>query len=315
MPAITNLSSTSLLTAQLAQLFTPNTITSNSSTTVIANNGVMSFGFVGTGLVSTQVGGFLAGFSAGIIDSLTIRSVADGSVLARMTGLAIDVAVANTIFASPDAFEDYLATLVWTISGTAGADVYNLSNLAGFHATGRNIITLNQGNDTARGGTGVDDINGGADNDTIIDSIGNDIARGGIGNDLLSQGVGATGNDRLFGDAGNDTINGGLGNDQIFGGANDDLIDGGAGSDRISAGAGRDTQTGGGGADIFIFATGQGVDLITDFNLALDTINVTGSVIITEVDGDAVLRIGSTRVTLDGITAASLVMGDHIVLL
>ena len=316
MPELSGVSSTDQLTLQIEQLFGPNSISVETSTRVVAGNTSTSYVFTGTGLVATKFMGLLAGFSAGILDTLTIRSSVDDSVLARMSGLNIDVVTANAIFDDSGALADYLSNLVWTMTGTAGNDTYNLSDLAGFHTTGRNVINLLGGDDVVTGGFGVDVIDAGTGNDILNDSKGNDIARGGLGNDMLGLGAGANGNDKLYGDIGNDTAMGGLGRDKLFGGAGDDSLLGGLGDDQLTGGLGRDTMDGGAGSDIFIFKPVDGVDLIQNFELAFDTLRISAaSVTIGEIDGDAVVRYGSGRVVLDGIAKADLVIGDHIILI
>jgi Ca2+-binding RTX toxin-like protein len=56
------------------------------------------------------------------------------------------------------------------------------------------------------------------------------------------------------------------GDDDLRGGGGDDIIDGNGGDDRIVGGSGDDTLTGGDGDDRFIFRSGHGNDVITDFN-------------------------------------------------
>lgn len=86
-------------------------------------------------------------------------------------------------------------------------------------------------------------------------STGADAFKGfGNGDDTVN---GGGGNDKLLGGAGDDQLSGGRGNDQLNGGSGDDTIDGGAGNDRMSGAA---------GADQFNFASGFGVDRITDFS-------------------------------------------------
>ncbi len=60
-----------------------------------------------------------------------------------------------------------------------------------------------------------------------------------------------------------------------FGNDLDNIITGGSGSQTIDGGAGNDVLTGGGGADTFIFSSGNGSDLITDFG-SDDTIRLNG---------------------------------------
>jgi beta-glucanase (GH16 family) len=60
-----------------------------------------------------------------------------------------------------------------------------------------------------------------------------------------------------------------------FGNAQDNIISGAAGSQIIDGGAGNDVLIGGGGADTFLFARGNGSDLITDFGKD-DTVRLNG---------------------------------------
>ncbi|MDE1157447.1 MAG: family 16 glycosylhydrolase [Neorhizobium sp.] len=60
-----------------------------------------------------------------------------------------------------------------------------------------------------------------------------------------------------------------------FGNGLDNIITGGSGSQTIDGGAGNDVLTGGGGADTFVFSSGNGSDLITDFG-SDDTIRLNG---------------------------------------
>ena len=70
---------------------------------------------------------------------------------------------------------------------------------------------------------------------------------------------GNDGNDTLDGSAADTSIvaSGGNGNDTLLGGPVDDVLNGGPGNDMM---------TGGPGADLFVFARGDGADVITDFN-------------------------------------------------
>ena len=80
----------------------------------------------------------------------------------------------------------------------------------------------------------------------------------------------------LKGGGGNDTLDGGDGNDTLYGGAGRDVIDGEGGNDRIAGGAGdNDDLTGGTGENTFVFAPGDGDDIINDFTVADDKIDLT----------------------------------------
>ena len=144
-----------------------------------------------------------------------------------------------------------------------------LTGSSGLTATGNaldNNIDAMAGNNSLYGGDGNDLIAAGVDS-----SLGNDTLSGGAGNDTLS---GANGNDYLDGGAGNDFLTGDY-YDPLTG-YNDTLI-GGTGNDTLLGGVGSDTKTGGAGLDSFRFDfTSEGIDTITDFVVADDTIQIYG---------------------------------------
>ena len=76
-----------------------------------------------------------------------------------------------------------------------------------------------------------------------------------------------------------DVIHGLDGNDRLYGMGGNDRLYGDAGSDRLFGGAGADILSGGKGADIFVFAAGDGRDVVTDFQASgrgRDRIDLTG---------------------------------------
>jgi Ca2+-binding RTX toxin-like protein len=77
---------------------------------------------------------------------------------------------------------------------------------------------------------------------------------GTVAADILN---GSQQDDTLFGLGANDTLNGFSGND---------FLDGGEGDDTLFGGLGSDTLVGGTGSDIFKFISGDGSDVITDFD-------------------------------------------------
>ncbi|MBF7142928.1 MULTISPECIES: putative Ig domain-containing protein [Pseudomonas] len=99
---------------------------------------------------------------------------------------------------------------------------------------------------------------------------------------LAVQDMPATGS-IINGTTGKDTLTGTNGNDQLFGLDGADTLNGGAGNDVLVGGAGADKLTGGAGADVFRFtaltdsyrtATASASDLITDFDVAADKIDL-----------------------------------------
>ncbi|WP_411287529.1 Ig-like domain-containing protein [Phenylobacterium sp.] len=143
---------------------------------------------------------------------------------------------------------------------------------------GNDTLTGRDGADQLYGGDGADRLDGGIDDDLLDGQSGNDVLLGGDGKDTLSGGFdfdllnGDAGDDVLKGDDGNDTLNGGTGKDELFGGAGMDRLAGGDGDDQLTGGAGNDVLVGGLGMDTFIFTSGFGKDVISDFNPLFDEI-------------------------------------------
>ncbi|WP_306260413.1 LysM peptidoglycan-binding domain-containing protein [Pararhizobium sp. IMCC21322] len=156
-----------------------------------------------------------------------------------------------------------------------------------------NILTMNDGDDTAFGyagndtiigGAGADNLNGGDGDDLIISDGLDSWISGGTGWDTvvfdttvdvsysLAQGSfeeveGGSGNDTFWGTAddniltmndGDDTAFGHAGNDTLNGGAGNDYLNGGDDSDTIDGGDGNDNILGADGNDTLIAS--QGVD-------------------------------------------------------
>ena len=106
-------------------------------------------------------------------------------------------------------------------------------------------------------------ITGNANNNTIL---------GGAGKDSI---YGTKGNDYIDGGGNHDKLYGGEGDDEINGGTANDLLDGGDGDDTLWGGIGNDTLKGGAGADVFIYNSGEGKDVISDFDND-DMLQITG---------------------------------------
>jgi Predicted solute binding protein len=112
---------------------------------------------------------------------------------------------------------------------------------------------------------------------------------GGFGNDTL---IGGGFNDFLDGRFGNDVLVGAGSNDTLVGGPDDDLLTGNIGSDR------------------FVFAFGDGRDVITDFSpVEGDHISLPPGLVPTiasDAAGNAVVSVSATdSVTLNGVSALS----------
>lgn len=168
--------------------------------------------------------------------------------------------------------------------------------------------------------TGFASIHGG-DSADILDTTGfgsrPDIIAGKGGNDIISSGAGQ---DTVDAGSGNDLVFAGKGHDLVFGGAGDDILLGEAGSDTLVGGAGDDRLAGGEGEDVFVFESNFGDDIIADFDLARDTLeiqeNINGLAVdspadlapfVTEIGGNAVIAFpNGDSITLQGVSQQDL---------
>ncbi|MEL7035395.1 MAG: Ig-like domain-containing protein [Cyanobacteria bacterium J06592_8] len=124
--------------------------------------------------------------------------------------------------------------------------------------------------------------------------------------------------DELLGtDGGEDTITGGNGKDVIMGldgadiirGENgSDVLDGGESVDKLFGGQGSDELTGGDGADEFWFEKSGGFDTITDFEIGIDVMSISGlkatsfaDLGISQKGSNAIVDFGGSKVTLENI--------------
>lgn len=163
------------------------------------------------------------------------------------------------------------------------------------------------GHDVLRGSAGQDTLNGDGGDDTLYGGTAADWLYGGDGDDRL---YGSQGRDTLFGGDGDDWLSGATAQDRLDGGAGADRLEGGAGADRLIGGAGNDVLRGGTGADTFVFADTFGHDLIEDFRIGADQLELDQSLWGGGLDAAQVLdRFGH----LDG-TDLILTFGPHAVL-
>jgi hypothetical protein len=146
---------------------------------------------------------------------------------------------------------------------------------------------------------------------TQIGGSGDDTLTGTEGNDLLN---GRRGNDTLTGNAGNDTLIGGNGKDFLLGSAGDDLLDGGNGTDTLRGGLGNDTLTGGNRQDIFVFADGEGIDTINDFELGTDKIGLTEGLTFGNLSfaGNEILLGSDVLAVLTGVNTTTLTASNFV---
>ncbi|WP_051312658.1 tandem-95 repeat protein [Pseudodonghicola xiamenensis] len=176
-------------------------------------------------------------------------------------------------------------------------------------------MTGTSGRDHLVADAGDDVLSGRAGNDLLEGLGGDDMLRGAGGDDVL---LGGNGKDVLIGGRGADLLKGGKGADILFGGKGDDLLTGGAGRDTLIGGRGDDILTGGGGADVFVFAGKSGHDMITDFEIGVDTLELSGFDSIeavmdaaTETDGGLLIDLGAKgSITLSHVNHDDLLWTD-----
>jgi len=165
----------------------------------------------------------------------------------------------------------------------------------------RNDLTGYGGNDTLKGGGGNDYLFGGDGDDLLNGEAGVDQMHGGVGNDTyivddlddLIFEKGGEGFDEVatsghyFLPQGQDievlrALNPNSTHDMVlYGNSSHNVVIGNNGHNVITGGDGNDELTGRGGQDTFLFYTPMGpgnVDVITDFNVADDTITLTSDI-------------------------------------
>jgi VCBS repeat-containing protein len=225
--------------------------------------------------------------------SLTLNVATATNQLTGIDGLAVrNFEVFN--------FSDFLGTVNATgrtgsdnITGGAGNDTFNGGG-------GNDTLNGGAGNDILNSGAGKDILNGGAGNDTLDGGTGKDTMTGGLGDDTYrvnssddlivenpnegTDTVLSSVNYTLAANVENLTLTGtanlsGTGNaldNILIGNSGNNKLSGLDGNDTLTGKAGNDQLTGGSGQDWFTFdsPTGNGIDKITDFNPADDTIGV-----------------------------------------
>ncbi|MEM6581758.1 MAG: hypothetical protein AAF699_10820, partial [Pseudomonadota bacterium] len=169
-----------------------------------------------------------------------------------------------------------------TISGTDGAD-----NLVG--TAGDDVLTGGRGNDTMEGGSG-DDVfmfeGARTGKNRVIGGAGFDIVLGGVDNDRirLTELKQVDGLERIDGGLGTNTLQGTGGKNtldfsatelvniaSIDGRGGRDVITGSEGDDVIIGGRGKDVLSGGNGDDTYLYALGDGRDVIRNSDQNADS--------------------------------------------
>ena len=200
-----------------------------------------------------------------------------------------------------------------TNEGADGLEANNKSYAYGDVLGGIENLTGSNHHDTLTGDTNPNTLKGGAGNDTLNGGADHDKLHGGAGNDILGQmvddqddeTVAEAGNDHLYGDAGNDTLRGGAGNDTLNGGTGDDDLHGGEGTDTFvfAPGNGNDVILSG-GFDVTASAGNDRIDLRA-FEIDPDDL----ANLISDRTGNAVINLedyGGGRITITDVTKADL---------
>ena len=126
-----------------------------------------------------------------------------------------------------------------TVSGT------NVQTLVVYGYNSNDVLTVDGASAKFYGGNGYDTL---------------------IGDYLSDQLYGEDGDDYLFGADGNDILTGGNNNDTLVGGDDNDTLYGGSGDDVLKGEEGNDWLEGGSGNDTYIFAEGDGDDIIYNYS-------------------------------------------------
>ncbi len=209
---------------------------------------------------------------------------------------------------------------------------YDYEYFSGLYGTSQNDNIYGfSGNDYLLGYEGSDYLDGGDGDDYLWGGIGNDILRGWNGSDWME---GSSGNDTYYVQSTGDTVyeyynegfdtvscqltnytltanvenltltgtakingTGNSGNNSITGNSATNQLNGGAGNDILDGKGSFDKLTGGTGNDIFKFTVKGPADLINDFNVVDDTIQLENSVF--------------TKLANGTLSASQFKVGDH----
>lgn len=188
---------------------------------------------------------------------------------------------------------------------------------------GKDKLFGDAGNDKLYGGGGHDTLSGGSGRDRLDGGGGNDTASGGSQVDIFKLkggndfGEGGGGNDRMFGGTGADELNGDVGNDKLYGQNGADVLDGGKGRDLIDGGNGSDIMTGGVGADTFVLKGASGDDVITDFTIGVDKLDLDsglglGDLTFSQNGSDALVEWAGNSVLLEDVDKDDLSGADFL---
>ncbi len=219
-----------------------------------------------------------------------------------------------------------VSLLINTQQNTIGAGrdtLADIENLVGSNFNddltgnaGHNVLTGRAGNDILRGWSGADTMIGGLGNDTyLVENVGDIVTENlNQGTDTVSSRLTYTlpaNVERLI-LTGTSAINGtgnGLAN-VITGNSAANQLNGGSGNDTLDGGLGNNRLTGGNGNDIFKFTTKNHVDIIADYNVANDTMQLENS-IFTALTATGTLPAGQFRIGAQAMDANDFIIYNN----
>jgi Ca2+-binding RTX toxin-like protein len=298
------------------------------------------------GVISSPIAGG-AGNDTFIFDTaVAVKEAGGGGIDTVKSSVGVDFSLA--LFGGQE-LENLVLLGTKNIDGTGNAFDNVITGNAGNNTLngkdGVDVLTGAAGNDKLNGGAGVDTMNGGTGIDTMKGGDGNDTyyadrstdkaiesnADKAVGGTDRVNFSGASGTFKLGANIENLTLDGskaigGTGNslaNSLAGNSGNNTLKGMAGNDMLSGGKGADVLTGGTGSDTFIFKSGFGKDVVTDFENGKDHFDFKAwSAIgdftdlkehyITVSGHDLIIRSGSDSLTLKHTAIGELDAGDFL---
>ena len=90
----------------------------------------------------------------------------------------------------------------------------------------------------------------------------------------MATNIGDNGDNVIHGKSFKDLLFGKGGDDKLYGNGGNDELNGGKGDDKLAGGIGNDKLTGGAGHDTFVFGKHSGKDVVTDFDVKKDVLEI-----------------------------------------
>ena len=250
-------------------------------------------------------------WDGGGTDTIDLSNFNEGTDADISPGGGLAFRSVQTAQLGPGIYADHNALIALDPDGLGNALIENLITGTGddmiFGNSAANNLVGNAGHDDISGFEANDTLIGGDGNDTLIGGLDDDVLDGGPGEDhLVGDGQhdlvdGGDGNDTLLGSGGRDTLNGGAnedylnggpgkdtlngggkhdemrgdtGSDVLFGEGGRDTLYGGDGDDTLNGGVGKDALQGDAGNDIFVLDETTATDIVRDFEVGIDRVQV-----------------------------------------